>query len=87
MKDELTTSLENMLRTEWVRISEHMTQFSKRDEMWYELVLKHEGADIDPQTESHDMDGYCYPESPHREGNVVRMPRETALKIIALGFQ
>lgn len=89
MKDELTTALENMLRTRWIRISELMTQFSKRDEMWYDLLLRHESIDIDPQAESPDVDreNYYYLESPHWEGNVVRMPRETALKIIALGFK
>jgi len=87
MKDELTIALEKMLRTRSGRISEMMTQFSRREQMWYELLLRHESIDIGPATDhTIDRDKYCYLESPAWEGNVVRMPREMALKILALGF-
>ena len=87
MKDELTIALEKMLRTRYGRISEMMTQFSRREQMWYELLLRHESIEVDPSTERPvDRDKYCYLESPAWDGNVVRMPREMALKILALGF-
>ena len=72
------------LTTDFSRISR--TDFSGRDEMWHELLLRHESVDIDPAESPIDPENYCSLESPSRDGNVVRMPREIALKILALGF-
>lgn len=87
--NETTEALGLLLLHEWNRICGHNVTWAERDDRWRELLLDHDGTEIDPQTENPDTDTdkYLYPESPSWEGNVVRMPKETAAKLLLLGFR
>ena len=82
--------LEQMLASKWDEIDERWYRGTSKGfyyQEWDECLKRHGAVDRNELLfDEDDPTGFCYVESPARKGNMVRILRATAEKILVLGF-
>lgn len=93
MKKQEVAKIEEMLRARWQKICGHIGSWDADDhnaqesyDEWIELVYSIGAEDCEPGDFSLESKGCVDIDSPYFDNNVVRIPIDTAKKILVLGL-